>query len=137
MTHEELVDAVRDQATLDEAHAERALEASLESFGERLSAGAADELAAQLPERDAAALLRRAGGRAAAGGTVDLAQRVAERAGVSTPDAANLVQATLRAITRAVDRERIDRIRAQLPADLSRLLQRADEGDTSQLRTGA
>jgi len=137
MTHEELVDAVRDQATLDEARAERALEASLESFGERLSAGAADELAAQLPERDAAALLRRAGGQAAAGGTVDLAQRVAERAGVSMPDAANLVQATLRAITRAVDRERIDRIRAQLPADLSRLLQRADEGDTSQLRTGA
>jgi uncharacterized protein (DUF2267 family) len=133
MTHEQLVQAVQGRAGLDEAQAERALEA----FGERLSAGAADELAAQLPDRDADALRRSAGGQADAGGSVDLAQRVAGRAEVSTAEAANLLQAALRAITAAVDRDRIDRVQAQLPADLSRLLQQTAEGDTSQLRTGA
>jgi uncharacterized protein (DUF2267 family) len=106
MTHAELIDAVREHAALDDVQAERALEASLESFGERLSGGAADELAKQLPDRDAAALRRRASGQAAPGGAIDLAQHIAERAGVAPADGANVLQAAMRAMTAAV---RVDR----------------------------
>jgi uncharacterized protein (DUF2267 family) len=137
MTHEQLVTAMRAQGGVADSQAERGLEVSLESLGERLSGGAARQLAEQLPDRDASALRRRADGAPQAGGTVDVAARIAERAGISTADGAALLQATMRAIAEAVDQQRLDRVRAQLPADLSRLLQRTEPGDTSQVRTGA
>jgi uncharacterized protein (DUF2267 family) len=137
MTHEQLVAAVRGQADAVDADAERALLASLESFGERLSGGAAEQLAEQLPQPDAVALRRSAGGASEPGTSVEIASRIAERTGVSAADGAALLQATLRAVAGAVDQDRLDRVRAQLPADLSRMLQRTAEGDTAQLRTGA
>jgi hypothetical protein len=71
------------------------------------------------------------------GSLTDIAERVGAAIGTDATGGANLVQASLRAVAEAVDRDLLDRIRAQLPSDLQRLLQTEHEGDTSAVHTGA
>jgi len=135
---EELLDAVRDDSsTTTREEAERAVLAVLQVVGGHLSDGAARELAEALPE-PAAGALRHPGDRVAHAGTgPEVYARVAQRLGVSDAAAADKVVGVLRAVAGAVDQERLDRVRAQLPADVARMLAREDEGDTAVRRTGA
>jgi uncharacterized protein (DUF2267 family) len=135
---EELLERVRDgSATTTREEAERAVLAVLQVVGAHLSDGAARELAEVLPE-PAAGALRHPGDRVAHAGTgPELYAQVARRRGVSEAAAADEVVGVLRAVASGVDQERLDRVRAQLPADVARMLAREDEGDTSALHTGA
>ena len=137
MTYQELVAAVRRQGGLEPDAADEALAATLEILGERLSGGAAEVMAAQLPAPAAAALRRRRTEEAHAWSLTDLAARVAAVIGVDAAQGANAVQAALRAVAESVDQERLDRVRDQLPSDVARLLQRQGEGDTGAVQTGA
>jgi uncharacterized protein (DUF2267 family) len=138
MTDQELVSAVARQGGVSDDEARAGLSATLEAFGARLAGGSVDELAGTLPP-DAADALRR--GRTPApeqGSLTDIAERVGTAVGGDATTGANLVQASLRAVADAAgDRDLLDRIRAQLPSDLQRLLLPADEGDTSAVHTGA
>ncbi len=134
----ELLDTVRDDSsTTTEEEAERAVLAVLQVVGAHLSDGAARELAEALPE-PAAGTLRHPGDRVAHAGTgPEVYAQVARRLGLSDAAAADKVVGVLRAVAGGVDQDRLDRVRAQLPADISRMLAREDEGDTSALHTGA
>jgi uncharacterized protein (DUF2267 family) len=136
-TDRELVGAVAAGSGVGEDEAGAGLSATLEALGARLAGGSVDELADALPA-DAAGALRR--GRTPApsqGSLTDIAERVGSAVGGDATAGANLVQASLRAVADAVDQGVLDRIRGQLPSDLQRMLQRADEGDTSAVHTGA
>ncbi len=138
MERDELLDRVRDgSSTTTREEAERAVLAVLQVVGAHLSDGAARELAEALPD-PAAGTLRHPGDRAAHAGTgPEVYAQVARRLGLSDAAAADKVAGVLRAVAGGVDQERLDRVRAQLPADVARMLAREDEGDTSALRTGA
>jgi uncharacterized protein (DUF2267 family) len=136
-TDRELTAAVAAQSGTGEDEARAGLTATLEALGARLAGGSVDELADALPA-DAADALRR--GRTPApqqGSLTDLSERVGSAVGGDATAGANFVQASLRAVADAVDEDLLDRIRGQLPSDLQRMLQRADEGDTSAVHTGA
>jgi len=138
MTDQELTAAVARQSGVSEDEARDGLSATLEAFGARLAGGSVDELAGRLPPDAADALRRGRTPEPEQGSLTDIAERVGSAAGGDATAGANLVQASLRAVADAVgDRDLLDRIRAQLPSDLQRLLLPADEGDTSAVQTGA
>lgn len=141
-----LVATVRGQSDLaSEQEARASLLAVLEVVGAHVGRGGAEELAAGLPQEAARALRAGAGVSPQPGGGASpqagtgpqLYAQVARRLGLEDDQGANRVQGALRALAGAVDQERLDRVRSQLPTDVGRMLQREDEGDTSQVRTGA
>jgi uncharacterized protein (DUF2267 family) len=79
----EFVRAVEERAGVDEAGARRAIEAVLETFGERIAAGEAEDLATQLPDVASEPLLR-PGGDPQPIPVDEFVRRVAEREG--TPE---------------------------------------------------
>jgi uncharacterized protein (DUF2267 family) len=137
MTDRELVEAVRRGSGAGDDEAQAGLQATLEALGQRLPGASVDELAGVLPGDAADALGRGRTPEPEQGSLSDIADDVAAATGTDATQAANLVQASLRAIADAVDQERLDRLRDQLPSDLARMLQRTDEGDTSAVHTGA
>jgi uncharacterized protein (DUF2267 family) len=137
MTDEQLVQRVREGGGVGADEAQAGLFATLEALGERLAGGSVDELAAQLPPEAGAALRRGRTPQAAAASATDMAERVGTATGGDATQGANLMQAALRAVADAVDRDGLERVREQLPSDLARLLRRTDEGDTSAVHTGA
>jgi len=146
MDLDQLVTTVRGQSDLaSDQEARESLLVVLEVVGAHVGRGGAEELAAGLPEDVAGALRTGAGVSSRPGGGAppqagtgpQLYAQVARRLGLEEDQAANRVQGALRALAGAVDQERLDRVRSQLPTDVGRMLQREDEGDTSQLRTGA
>ncbi len=133
----DLIEVIRTQAGLaDEAEAERAATAVLEALGGRIAAGNVQALSVELPTNLASALRRGADGQAHAGGTIQLAAAAqavldaGEGEGVDA-DPLDLVAAVMRGLVATVDREVIDKLGAQLPADLTQLLVPEKEGDTS------
>jgi uncharacterized protein (DUF2267 family) len=137
MTDQELLSAVVQQSGAGDDEARAGLQATLEAFGTRLAGGLVDELAAALPPDAADALRRGRTPEPEQGSLTDIAERVGAATGTDATGGANLVQASLRAVAGAVDRDLLDRMRAQLPSDLQRMLQPEGEGDTSALQTGA
>jgi uncharacterized protein (DUF2267 family) len=137
MTDDELTAATAEQGGVGADEARAGLEATLEALGARLAGGSVDELASVLPAQAADALRRGRTPEPEQGSLTDISERVGAATGTDATAGANLVQAALRAVAGAVDQERLDRIRDQLPSDLSRMLQRRDEGDTSAVHTGA
>jgi uncharacterized protein (DUF2267 family) len=137
MTDQELLSAVVQQSGAGDDEAGAGLQATLEAFGTRLAGGLVDELASALPPDAADALRRGRTPEPEQGSLTDIAERVGAATGTDATGGANLVQASLRAVAGAVDRDLLDRMRAQLPSDLQRMLQPEDEGDTSALQTGA
>jgi uncharacterized protein (DUF2267 family) len=137
MTDQELISAVARQSGTGADEARAGLQATLEALGTRLAGGSVDELAAALPADAAGALRRGRTPEPERGSLTDIAERVGAATGTDATGGANLVQAALRAVAGVVDRDMLDRIRAQLPSDLQRLLQPEDEGDTSAVHTGA
>jgi uncharacterized protein (DUF2267 family) len=137
MSDDELIAAAAEQGGLGPDEARAGLEATLAALGTRLAGGSVDELAAALPPGAADALRRDRTPEPERGSLTDISERVGAATGTDATAGANVVQASLRAIAGAVDRDLLDRIREQLPSDLQRMLQRTDEGDTSALQTGA
>jgi len=132
----DLIEVIRTQAGLtDDAEAERAATAVLEALGGRIAAGNVQALSVELPTNLAAALRRGADGQAHAGGTTELAAATqavldAEEGEGVDADPLDLVAAVMRGLVATVDREVIDKLGAQLPADLTQLLVAEEEGDT-------
>lgn len=137
MTDQELISAVARQSGAGADEARAGLQATLDALGTRLAGGLVDELAPALPPDAADALRRGRTPEPEQGSLTDIAERVGAAIGTDATGGANLVQASLRAVAEAVDRDLLDRIRAQLPSDLQRLLQTEHEGDTSAVHTGA
>jgi uncharacterized protein (DUF2267 family) len=132
----DLIEVIRTQTGLtDDAEAERAATAVLEALGGRIAAGNVQALSVELPTNLAAALRRGADGQAHAGGTIELAAATqavldAEEGEGVDADPLDLVAAVMRGLVATVDREVIDKLGAQLPADLTQLLVAEEEGDT-------
>ncbi|MEA2467577.1 MAG: hypothetical protein QOJ57_1703 [Thermoleophilaceae bacterium] len=97
----EFVRAVEERAGVDERGARRAIEAVLETFGERIAGGQANDLARQLPEVAAEPLLR-AGGDPAAIAVDEFVRRVAEREGVPEVVAREHARAVLTTLRESV-----------------------------------
>ncbi len=137
----DFIETVRTQAGLaDDAEAERAATAVLEALGGRIAAGNVQALAIELPAPLAAALRRGSDGEAHAGGTMELADKAKELLAADedapevSADPLDLVVAVLRGVATTADRAVVDKLSAQLPADLSQLLIAEDEGDTSEVQ---
>lgn len=115
------LDTVADAARIGRDEAERATRATLRTIGERITRGEADDLAAQLPP-EAAPYLEATERGAERFDLDEFLRRVAERAGVEAEDSERLASAVFLALGRALTREEMDDLAAQLPRDIRRLL---------------
>lgn len=116
MKYEDFLGQVQHRARLaSQEDAVRATRATLETFGERLCGGSADNLAAQLP-MEIGHFLRTPPyhGRFS---VEDFYQRVAEREGRELSDAVFHAKVVLNLIEEAVDAGEMKKIRAQLPEE--------------------
>lgn len=127
MQHDEFIGQVQSRARLSSrGDAERATRAVLETLGERIPEGLADNLAAQLPH-EIGEHLRRTEVYAGAGtgerfGRHDFIARVAERAGVDEPQAAYLVRAVTEVTGEAVQGGLLAKVAESLPKDIRQLV---------------
>jgi uncharacterized protein (DUF2267 family) len=123
MEHDRFISIVEQTAELDRETAVRVTRATLETLAERLSAGEARDLAPHLPDELAPWLATSSGPE-----PVDLAEflrRVAERAGVELPLARRAARVVFIALERAVPREELADLVAELPEDFGPLLRGA------------
>lgn len=135
MNHDEFLGQVQHRAHLpDRGRAQRAVRATLETLAERISDGAAGNLAAQLPIEVAEPLWDRA----AEGGDVgeqfaidEFFSRVAAREHVDMPDAVFHAHAVLEVIDEGTTGQLLTKIREQLPGDYDRLFDEDGANDTS------
>ncbi|MGI9212035.1 MAG: DUF2267 domain-containing protein [Methylococcaceae bacterium] len=121
MKYEDFLGQVQHQARLASLEeAVRAIRATLETFGERLYGGSADNLAAQLP-MEIGHFLRTPPyhGRFT---LEDFYQRVAEREGRGLSDAIFHARVVLNVMEVAVDSGEMKKIRAQLPHEWDSLM---------------
>jgi uncharacterized protein (DUF2267 family) len=114
--HERFISTVQQMARISWDEAQRATEATLTTLAERLSAGGARDIAAQLPEE-----LRRyleTDTDADGFSPTEFIRRVAEREGVDDLDAAELhVRAVFDALQRFVDERELQQMESELSKD--------------------
>ena len=122
MDYDRFVTIVEQSAGIGRERAVNAVRATLETLGERISAGEARDLADQLPA-PAAAWITSAGG-AEAFDVDEFLRRVAEREGVDLLTAQQHARAVFDALQRAVDAEELADMSAELPQDYRPLLPR-------------
>jgi uncharacterized protein (DUF2267 family) len=118
---DQFVQRVADRAGLDEQRARRAVDAVLETFGERIAAGEAEDLAVQLPEEVAAPLLR-PGGDAQPLSAEEFVRRVAEREGIPEAVAREHARAVLTTLRESVTVDEWRDTVAELPREYEDLL---------------
>jgi uncharacterized protein (DUF2267 family) len=118
---QELVGQVADRAGLDEQRSRRAIDAVLEAFGESIAAGQAADLAAQLPELAAEALLR-PGGDAHPAPLDAFVRTVAAREGELEAIAREHARAVLTTVREAVTADEWHDTLAELPRDYESVL---------------
>jgi uncharacterized protein (DUF2267 family) len=127
MQHDEFIGMVQSRARLSSrGDAERATRATLETLGERVPEGLADNLAAQLPH-EIGEHLRRTEVYAGAGtgerfDRHDFVTRVAERAGVRESQAAYLARAVTEVVNEATRGTMLDKVAESLPTDIRELI---------------
>ena len=107
-----------------------AIRATLQTLGERLYGGEADDLAAQLPEEIGAYL--RTGESNERFSLDEFCRRVADREGVDRPDATYHARVVMEVVGEAVSQGEMDDVRAQLPAEYDPLF---EAGSTGQMST--
>lgn len=126
MHHDQFLGKVQSAAHLpDRGAAERAARATLETLGERIPAGLADNLAAQLPHEIGEHLRRPDTGRPGAAKRFDKLEfiaRVSARAGVNETKAASLSHAVAGVVDDATDGMLSTKVASSLPEDISALL---------------
>ena len=106
----------------ESGEAEEALEATLETLGECLSGGEAEDLASELPSELAEALTR-AGGDPRSLSLEEFFGRVAEKQGTGETLAEKHARIVLSILGRAVDNGELSDMRSQLPKDFQPLLE--------------
>lgn len=120
MDYEEFMRVVQVHADLAWEDAERAVRTVLETLGERIASGEARDLAEQLPPELSAYVMN---DRDAQGfDRDDFVRRVAEREGVDPATAERHVRAVFTAIWRAVGRQELSDVAAELSKDYAPLL---------------
>ncbi|GLZ12785.1 hypothetical protein Acsp04_30200 [Actinomadura sp. NBRC 104425] len=133
MRHSEFLGRVQNRGRLpDLGYAERACRATLETLGERVPEGLADNLAAQLPHEIGEHLRRtEVYGGAGTGERFDrhaFVRRVAERAGVDEQKAAFLARVVLEVVDEATQGRIMDRVYDSLSPDIRRLVTAGSRG---------
>jgi len=129
--HDEFIGQVQQRARLDSrGAAEQATRATLETLGERLSKGAAENLAAQLPHEIGEHLRRTASG---TGDQIDLEDffaRVTRRegTGVDEPQAVFHARCVLEVVDEATTGDLLGKLQEQLPAEYDRLFSAGSTG---------
>jgi uncharacterized protein (DUF2267 family) len=108
---------VEEEANVAHDDAERAARATLETLGERISAGEARDIAEQLPEQLRQALIDGRDPQPFDAG--EFVHRVAVREGVGEPLAKEHARAVFAALGRAIDDKELADMRAQLPSSFS------------------
>ena len=136
MQHDEFIGQVQSRARLSSrGDAERACRATLETLGERVPEGLADNLASQLPRGIGEHLKRTevyAG--AATGerfGRQEFIDRVAERAGVREQQAAFLARAVTEVVDEATQGGLMAKVTEALPDDIRQLVTAGSTGNFS------
>lgn len=130
MQYAELVENVQQHAKFEDEEAARAaVQATLETLGEVLPGGAADDLAAQLP-RDLGEDVRRQAGSDTSAGDVDLEEfcrRVAEREGgsASSEDAREHARAVMTTLRDALTDGKFTDLVTHLPQGYGALFERS------------
>ena len=127
MQHDEFVGHVQNRARLaSRGEALRAIRATLETLGERLAGGEAEDLAAQLPP-EIGDYLREV----ESDGSFSLDtffDRVAEREGTDLPVAVHHARAVVAVLQEAVSAGEMEDVRAQLPEEYNPLFESGSEG---------
>ena len=122
MSYDQFVNTVAQEARVGFDEAERAIRATLETLAERIAAGEARDLAAELPPEVAPWLATTTD---AEGFDVDeFLRRVAERTGTDVGTARRYASAVFDALGRAVSDDEYDDMVAELPRDYAPLLPR-------------
>lgn len=132
MNHDEFIGQVQHRARLDSrGDAERATRATLETLAERIADGAAQNLAAQLPNEIGEHLRRKAPADAGTGehfSLDDFLERVTEREGVDRPDAVFHARVVLDVTDEATTGSLMTKVREQFPGEFDRLFDAGSEG---------
>ena len=132
MDHDRFIGQVQDRARLDSrGSAERATRATLETVGERLDAGAAGNLAAQLPTELGEHLRRTGSGPAEQMDLQGFLTRVSEREQVDYPEAVFHARCVVEVLDEATTGSLTGKVREQLPSDFDPLF---ESGSTGSLR---
>jgi uncharacterized protein (DUF2267 family) len=134
MQHDEFIGAVQSRAKLpSRGDAERATRATLETLGERIPAGLADNLAAQLPVEIGEHLQRMIDldttGMGEQFDAREFVRRVSERATVDEPQAAYRVRVVAEVVDEATGGGVFDKLAESLPDDVRRLLTAGSTGE--------
>lgn len=133
MDHDELIGQIQARARLaSRGDAERAAQATLETLGERLSGGLADNIAAQLPPV-IGSHLRRADDAPITLGWDDFVDRVVERGGGDRAKAVHRIRAVLEVVDDATTGGLMAHVRDELPQEFHRVL---DAGSDDRLSRG-
>ncbi|MBD0292492.1 MAG: DUF2267 domain-containing protein [Jiangellaceae bacterium] len=134
MQHDEFIGTVQARARLgSRGDAERATRATLETLGERIPEGLAENLAAQLPVEIGEHLRRTV----VLGGTGtgerfdarEFVRRVAERSGTDEPQAAFLARVVAEVVDEATSGGLFQKVAENLPDDLQRLVTAGSTGE--------
>lgn len=121
MDHDTFLGQVQARAHLPSGGAAtQATKATLQTLGERISAGAAEHLAAQLPQGIRDPLLT-APAEPDPFSVDEFLDRVTEREGVDKPDAVHHARVVLEVTEEATTGKLMDKVREQLPEDYQRL----------------
>lgn len=135
MDHDEFIGQVQHRARLgSRGEAERATRATLETLAERMADGAAQNLAAQLPNEIGEHLRREAPEQAGTGeqfSVDDFFERVTEREAVDQPDAVFHARVVLDVTDEATTGGLMSKVREQFPSEFDRLF---DAGSTGRMR---
>jgi putative intracellular protease/amidase/uncharacterized protein (DUF2267 family) len=126
--HDAFTKTVAELADIDDADvAERAIQATLVTLGERISEGEAEDLARHLPDSLAQLIVQR--GDAQAFGAGEFFRRVAEREGTDPETAERHAAAVVAALARREGRKELHDMISQLPRELrERLLVLSETG---------
>ena len=121
MKHDEIVKRIAERAEIDRSDARSAAETTLAVLAERLDAGEAADLAAQLPEELAWAL-RSTSREPGSFAKDEFVRRVAERESIAPNDADKRVRAVLSVLQDAVAAGVLEHVLSQLPTDYLELM---------------
>lgn len=130
MDHDEFIGQVQHRARLaSRGDAEGATRATLETLSERISGGAAENLAAQLPQELGEHLRRQAGGDGGERFSLDeFFGRVSEREGVDAPAAAFHARVVVEVVDEATTGGVMNKIREQFPDEWDPLFEAGSTG---------
>src|SRR4051794_38067713 len=124
MDYREFLKTVSEHAGVPSDEAQRAVGAVLTTLAERITGGEARDIAAQLPAEVRPYL--QSPEPAEAFDREEFLRRVAERAGAPLPAATRYERGVFVALGRAVSRDELEDMIAQLPRDFGDLIEAAD-----------